>query len=208
MPMAKGFWPSGRNLRRPKKQIRRISGGAGLSLGEGACIQAVADGELCQEEEGQDGGDADNLGPSDVADHGDLHRVERGWSAGVALPATGHSLSRWVRMASLVAYKAALANVQAQAEALGLGYDGVHPKALFDGLRAGLPTLAEPVDAFHRPGQRRAQARVLAQCEELLVAVAVAMHSGETADEAHAVEQAHRLCRLLQEARPILGLMP
>lgn len=109
-------------------------------------------------------------------------------------------------MASLVAYRAALEAVQARAEALGLAYDGARPKALFDGLRASLPTLAQPVDAFHRPGQTRAHARVLAQCEELLVAVAVAMHSGEAADEEHAVEEAHRLCRLLEEAKPILGL--
>jgi hypothetical protein len=111
-------------------------------------------------------------------------------------------------MASLVAYRAALEDVQARAERLGLGYDGVHPKALFDALRAGLPILAQPVDAFHRPGQTRAQARVLTQCEELLVAVAVAMHSGKTDDEEHAVEEARRLCRLLLEARPILGLPP
>ncbi|MBN9088053.1 MAG: hypothetical protein J0J01_14170 [Reyranella sp.] len=109
-------------------------------------------------------------------------------------------------MASLAAYGAALGDVQARAEALGLGYDGAHPKALFDCLRTCLPTLAQPVDAFHRPGQIRSHARVLAECEELLVAVAIAMHSGEPAEEERAVEEAHRLCRLLQEARPILGL--
>lgn len=107
-------------------------------------------------------------------------------------------------MASLVAYGAALADVQKRAEALGLGYDGAHPRALFDGLRAALPTLAQPVESFHRPGQARAQARVLAQCEELLVSVAAAMHSGEAADEARAVEEARRLGRLLEEVRPIL----
>jgi hypothetical protein len=107
-------------------------------------------------------------------------------------------------MASLVDYGAALGDVQARAEALGLGYDGAHPRALFDCLRARLPTLARPVEVFHRPGQARAQARVLAQCEELLVAVAVAMHSGDAADEEHAVEEARRLCRLLEEVRPIL----
>ena len=110
-------------------------------------------------------------------------------------------------MASLVAYGAALGDVQARAAALGLGYDGAYPKALFDALRSGLPTLAQPVEAFHRPGQLRAHARVLAECEELLVAVAIAMHSGEAADEEHAVEEAHRLCRLLQEVRPIMGLV-
>lgn len=107
-------------------------------------------------------------------------------------------------MASLVAYGAALGDVQARAEALGLGYDGAHPKALFDCLRARLPTLAQPIGVFHRPGQARAQARVLVQCEELLVAVAVAMHSGEAADEERAVEEARRLCRLLQEVKPTL----
>jgi len=111
-------------------------------------------------------------------------------------------------MASLAAYRAVLEDVQAQAEALGLGYGGAYPKALFDALRLGLPTLAQPVEAFRRPGQRRAQARLVEQAEELLVAVAAAMHSGEILDEEHAVEEARRLCRLLQEARPILGLPP
>jgi hypothetical protein len=110
-------------------------------------------------------------------------------------------------MASLVAYGAALRDVQKRAEALGLGYGGAHPKALFDCLRTCLPTLAQHVDAFHRPGQIRAHDRVLAECEELLVAVAAAMYSGEAAEEERAVEEAHRLCRLLQEVRPILGLM-
>jgi hypothetical protein len=107
-------------------------------------------------------------------------------------------------MASLVEYGAALADVQRRADALGLGYGGARPRALFDSLRAALPTLAQPVESFHRPGQARAHARVLAQCEELLVAVAAAMHSGETPDEERAVEEARRLGRLLEEIRPIL----
>ena len=107
-------------------------------------------------------------------------------------------------MASLVAYGTALGEVQARAEALGPGYEGAHPKALFDCLRACLPTLAQPVEAFRRPGQARAHTRVLAQCEESLVAVARAMHSGDVTDEEHAVEEARRLCRLLEEVRPIL----
>lgn len=109
-------------------------------------------------------------------------------------------------MASLVAYGAALGDVQKRAEALGLGYDGAHPRALFDSLRAALPTLAQPVESFHRPGQARAQVRVLAQCEELLVAVARAMYSGEAAEEERAVEEARRLGRLLAEVEPTLGL--
>jgi hypothetical protein len=109
-------------------------------------------------------------------------------------------------MASLVDFAAALRDVQARAEALGLGYEGIHPRALFDCLRSSLPTLSRPVPTFHRPGQIRAQARVLAQCEELLVSVARAMHSRETADEERAVEEARRLCRLLVEVRPTLDL--
>jgi len=109
-------------------------------------------------------------------------------------------------MASLADYEAALSEVQERAEALGLGYEGVHPRALFDCLRSSLPVLAQPVPAFHRPGQARAHARVLAQCEEVLVAIANAMSSLDTADEERAVEEAHRLCRLLNEVRPTLGL--
>jgi hypothetical protein len=109
-------------------------------------------------------------------------------------------------MASLVEYKAALSDVQQRAEALGLGYQGAHPKALFDCLRGSLPTLAQPIESFRRPGQARAHARVLAQCEELLVAVAAAMYSGEPSEEERAVDEARRLCRLLVEARPVLGL--
>ena len=109
-------------------------------------------------------------------------------------------------MASLVAYKAALREVQQRAEALGLGYDGAHPKALFDCLRGSLPTLAQPIETFRRPGQARAHDRVLAQCEELLVAVAAAMYSGDPSEEERAVSEAQRLCRLLEEVRPTLGL--
>ena len=111
-------------------------------------------------------------------------------------------------MASLVEYGAALGDVQARAEALGFGSGGAHPKAVFDGLRTALPTLAQHVDAFHRPGQMRAHDRVLAQCEELLVAVAAAMYSGHANDEERAVEEARRLCRLLVEVKPTMGLMP
>jgi hypothetical protein len=109
-------------------------------------------------------------------------------------------------MASLADYEAALNNVQKRAEALGFGYDGAHPRALFDCLRSVLPTLAEPVDVLHRPSQARARARVLAECEEVLVAIAKAMSSLEPADEQRAVEEARRLCRLLVEVRPTLGL--
>jgi hypothetical protein len=109
-------------------------------------------------------------------------------------------------MASLVDYGAALSNVQTRADALGLGYEGARPKALFDSLRSALPTLAQHVESFHRPGQARAHARVLAEAEELLVAVAKAMSSLDSADEQRAVEEARRLCRLLVEVRPTLGL--
>ena len=109
-------------------------------------------------------------------------------------------------MASLVEYGSALRNVQHRAEALGLGYTGANPRALFDCLRGSLPILAQPIDQFRRPGQARAQARVLAQCEEVLVAVAKAMTSLQPADEDRAVDEARRLCRLLVEVRPTLGL--
>ena len=109
-------------------------------------------------------------------------------------------------MASLVEYGSALSNVQHRAEALGLGYTGAHPRALFDCLRGSLPTLAQPIGQSRRPGQARAHARVLAQCEEALVAVAKAMTSLEPRDEERAVEEARRLCRLLVEVRPTLGL--
>src|SRR5205809_5673587 len=126
--------------------------------------------------------------------------------AGCAHCATGPQSSPLSGMASRVDYGTTLRSVQARAEALGLGYSGARPRALFDCLRSSLPALAQPVDIFQRPGQARAHARVLAQCEELLVALAVALHSREFADEDRAVEEAHRLCRLLVEVRPTLGL--
>ncbi len=109
-------------------------------------------------------------------------------------------------MASLVDYGAALRFVQRRAEALGLGFTGVHPRALYTCLRGSLPILSQPCDAFRRPGQIRAHARVLAQCEELMVAVAAALHSRDGADEEKAVQEARRLCRLLVQLRPTLGL--
>ena len=109
-------------------------------------------------------------------------------------------------MASVVDYRTALRGVRARAEALGLGYTGARPRALFDALKTSLPTLAQPVDAFRRPGQARAHGRVLAQCEELLVTVAAAMHSRDIGDEERAVDEARRLCRLLVEVGPTLGL--
>ncbi|HEY4166993.1 MAG TPA: hypothetical protein VGM96_09455 [Reyranella sp.] len=109
-------------------------------------------------------------------------------------------------MASLVDYGAALRFVQTRAEALGLGFTGAHPRALFTCLRSNLPILSQPCDAFRRPGQIRAHARVLAQCEELLVAVAAALHSRHAADEERAVEEARSLCRMLVEARITLGV--
>ena len=109
-------------------------------------------------------------------------------------------------MASVVDYQTALREVRARAEALGLAYTGARPRALFDALKTALPTLARPVDAFRRPGQRHAQERVLAQCEELLVTVAAAMHSRDIGDEERAVDEARRLCRLLVEVGPTLGL--
>lgn len=107
-------------------------------------------------------------------------------------------------MASLADYEAALRFVQTRAEALGLGFTGVRPRALLTGLKSSLPTLSQPCDAFHRPGQIRAHARILAQCEELLVAVAAALHSRDAADEERAVEEARRLCRLVVEVKPTL----
>ena len=109
-------------------------------------------------------------------------------------------------MASLVDYGAALRFVQTRAEALGLGFTGVHPRALYACLRSSLPILSQSCDAFRRPGQIRAHARILAQCEELMVAVAAALHSRDAADEERAVEEARRLCRLLVEARSTLGI--
>jgi len=108
-------------------------------------------------------------------------------------------------MASLADYGAALRLVQMRAEALGLGFTGAHPRALLAGLKSSLPILSQPCDAFRRPGQIRAHARVLAQCEELLVTLAAALQSRDPADEARAVEEAHKLCRLLAEVRPVLG---
>ncbi|HEY2870266.1 MAG TPA: hypothetical protein VGJ56_00015 [Reyranella sp.] len=109
-------------------------------------------------------------------------------------------------MASLVDYGAALRFVQTRAEALALGFTGAHPRALFTCLRSSLPILSQPCDAFRRPGQVRAQVRVLAQCEELMVAVAAALHSRDAADEEKAVGEARRLCRLLGEVRATLGV--
>jgi hypothetical protein len=109
-------------------------------------------------------------------------------------------------MASLVDYGAALRFVQTRAEALGLGFTGAHPRAMLGGLKASLPVLSQPCDAFHRPGQIRAHRRVLAQCEELMVAVAAARYSRDAAEEARAVEEAHKLCRLIAEVAPMLGV--
>ncbi len=109
-------------------------------------------------------------------------------------------------MASLVDYGAALRFVRTRAEALGLGFAGPHPRALFTCLKTCLPVLSQPCEAFRRPGQIRAHARILAQCEELMVTVAAALHSRDAADEEKAVAEARRLCRLLVEAQPTLGL--
>ncbi|MGE5150245.1 MAG: hypothetical protein ACM3II_09010, partial [Rhodospirillaceae bacterium] len=89
-------------------------------------------------------------------------------------------------MASLVDYGAALRFVQTRAEALGLGFTGAHPRALYSCLRSSLPILSQPCDAFHRPGQIRAHARILAQCEGLMVTVGSALHSGDAGDEERA----------------------
>ncbi len=107
-------------------------------------------------------------------------------------------------MASLVDYGAALRFVQTRAEALGLGFTDAHPRALLTCLKSNLPTLSQPCDAFHRPGQIRAHARILAECEELMVAVAAALYSRDAADEQRAVEEARRLCRLVVEVKPTL----
>jgi hypothetical protein len=107
-------------------------------------------------------------------------------------------------MASLVDYGAALRFVQTRAEALGLGFTGAHPRALLASLKSSLPILSEPCDSFRRPGQIRAHARILAQSEELMVAVAAALHSRDAADEQRAVEEARRFCRLLVQLRPTL----
>jgi hypothetical protein len=109
-------------------------------------------------------------------------------------------------MASLVDYGAALRFVQRRAEALGLGFTGAHPRALFTCLKSSLPILSQPCEAFRRPGQVRAHARILAQCEELMVTVAAALHSRDPADEERATAEARRLCRLLVELRPLLGI--
>jgi hypothetical protein len=109
-------------------------------------------------------------------------------------------------MASLVDYGAALRFVQTRAEALGLGFTGAHPRALYTCLRSSLPILSQPCDAFRRPGQIRAHGRILTQCEELMVAVAAALHSRDAFDEEKAVEEARSLCRLLAQLRPTLGI--
>jgi hypothetical protein len=107
-------------------------------------------------------------------------------------------------MASLVDYGAALRLVQTRAEALGLGFAGPSPRAMLTCLKSALPILSQPCDAFHRPGQIRAHARVLAQCEDLLVSLAAAFHSRDAADEERAVEEARKFCRLLVELGPVL----
>ena len=109
-------------------------------------------------------------------------------------------------MASLVDYGAALRFVQTRAEALGLGFTGAQPRALYSCLKTSLPILSQPCDAFRRAGQIRAHARILAQCEELMVTVAAALHSRDTADEERTVEEARKLCRMLVEARVTLGI--
>ena len=109
-------------------------------------------------------------------------------------------------MASLVDYGAALRFVQTRAEALGLGFTGAHPRALFTCLKTSLPILSQPSEAFRRPSQVRAHARVLAECEELMVTVAAALHSRDAMDEEKAVAEAQKFCRLLVELRPTLGL--
>src|SRR5687768_7010654 len=81
-------------------------------------------------------------------------------------------LPRCRGMASRIDYGTALREVQTRAEALGLGFRGATPRAMLDCLKSSLPVLAQRCDAFRRPGQKRAHAHVLAQCEELLVAVA------------------------------------
>ena len=79
---------------------------------------------------------------------------------------------------------------------------------MFDCLKSGLPVLVQRCEVFRRPGQKRAHARILAQCEELLVAVAAALHSRDFAEEERAVGEASKLCRLLAEVGPRLGFHP
>jgi len=105
-----------------------------------------------------------------------------------------------------VDYAAALRYVQTRAEALGSGFSGTSPRALYDALKSSLPILSARCDWLRRPGQARAQARLVAQCEELLVAVGTAFHSRDPQEEEAAVREARKLCRLLGELRPILGL--
>ena len=95
--------------------------------------------------------------------------------------------------------------VQTRAETLGLGFKDATPREVFDCLKSSLPVLAQRCDVFRRPGQKRAHARILAQCEELLVAVAAALHSRDFAEEERAVGEATKLCRLLVELGPRLG---
>jgi hypothetical protein len=105
-----------------------------------------------------------------------------------------------------VDYAAALRYVQARAEALGAGFSGAYPRALLDALKGSLPILSAHCDWLHRPGQARAQRRLVAQCEELLVAVAAALHTGDSQEEERAVAEARKLCRLLGDLRQTLGL--
>jgi hypothetical protein len=109
-------------------------------------------------------------------------------------------------MASLVDHAATLREVQRKAEALGLGFKGATPRAMFDCLKSSLPILARTGGDLRRPGQKRAHARILAQGEELLVALAAALYSRNSADEERAVDEARKLCRLLVEVRPTLSL--
>ena len=105
-----------------------------------------------------------------------------------------------------VDFAAALRYVQTRAEALGAGFRGAYPRALYDALKGSLPILSARCDWLTRPGQVRAQRRLVAQCEELLVAVAAALHSRDSQDENAAVAEAHKLCRLLGELRETLGV--
>jgi hypothetical protein len=105
-----------------------------------------------------------------------------------------------------VDFAAALRYVQARAEALGAGFRGAYPRALYDALKGSLPILSAHCDWLARPGQARAQRRLVAQCEELLVAVAAALHSRDARDEDAAVAEARKLCRLLGELRETLGV--
>ena len=105
-----------------------------------------------------------------------------------------------------VDFAAALRYVQARAEALGAGFRGAYPRALYDALKGSLPILSAHCDWLRRPGQARAQGRLVAECEELLVAVAAALHSRDSQDEEAAVAEARKLCRLLGELRETLGV--